>query len=371
MDLLFLRKAWEIARKPDVCSRPWHVQLEVTTHCNLACYMCVRNEAITHPQHLSYDDFQHLFDRIRPRRLTLSGAGEPLLHPDLARMIGHAERHGARTMIPSNGTLLRRAELAEGIVAAGLRTMKISIDAAHPQTYAAIRRQDCFDGIIEGIRLLDALKEKRMTRFPEIRFDVVILKENYTEIPDIIALARDLKIGTVFFRALQAKGIGGAREQEIGRDIDFEALRRAVRAGLTESSRRGVRTNLKNIARDFEAYRSLYVQQDAALSNQVCLLPWLQGFISVTGELSPCCATWTNEGLSAGNVFAQDFETVWNGARMQAIRRQFRSKRNPLAVCRDCIPRSLPVLLKMSSMLPGFTSGRRAPPPAGIRRGHA
>ena len=358
MSILFLRKAWEIARKPDVCGRPWHVQLEVTTHCNLACYMCVRNEAVKHPQHLSYDDFLRLFDRIRPRRLTLSGAGEPLLHPDLARMIGHAQRHGAPTMIPSNGTLLRRPELAESIVAAGLRTMKISLDAANPQTYAAIRRQDCFDGIIEGIRLVDALKKKRMTRFPEIRLDVVILKENYAEIPDIIALARDLQIGTIFFRALQVSGIGAAREQEIGRDLDFEALYRAVRAGLAESARLGVRTNLGDIARDFESYRSLYVEQDAALSRQVCLLPWLQCFISVCGELSPCCATCTNEGISAGNVFDRDFEAVWNGEKMQAIRRRFRSKRNAFAVCRDCIPRSLPVLLKMSSLLPGFMSRR-------------
>jgi radical SAM protein with 4Fe4S-binding SPASM domain len=86
----------------------------------------------------------------------------------------------------------------------------------------------------------------------------------------------------------------------------------------------------------------------------VCLLPWLQCFISVRGELSVCCATYTNESFSAGNVFEQDFEAVWNGPKMQSIRRLFRNRQNPLAVCRDCIPHSLPVLLKMGSMLPGF-----------------
>jgi len=353
-----LNKAYEIVRKPEVCSWPHYVQLETTTHCNLACYMCVRNEAVQHAQHLSFDDFVRLFERIRPPRLTLSGAGEPLLNPDLMRMSDCARQGGTAVMIPTNGTLLGRPGMAEGLLAAGVNTLKVSIDAATAQTYAAIRRQDCFDKIVEGISRVDALKRARAGRFPEIRFDVVILKENYAEIPDIIRLARRLNIRAVFFRALQATGIGGDREEEIGKDVDFDGLRRAVGTGRAESARLGVCTNLKDIARDFRAYQSLYVRRDAALSHQVCLLPWLQCFISVTGELSPCCATYTNEGISAGNVFEQGFEAVWNGPKMQAIRRQFRSKRNSFAVCRDCIPRSLPVLLKMSAMLPGFMAGR-------------
>jgi radical SAM protein with 4Fe4S-binding SPASM domain len=364
MDWLSLRKAWEIVRKPEICARPYYVQLEVTTHCNLACYMCVRNEVIKHPRHLPLADFQRLFDGIRPRRLTLSGAGEPLLNPDLVAMLAHASRHGAATMIPSNGTLLGRGELARGIVEAGLTTLKISIDAATPETYRAIRRQDCFEGIVAGIRLVDRIKREQNRRTPELRLDVVILKENYREIPDIVELSRQLGVGTVFFRPVQVTGIGAARET-IGSDVDFTGLYEAVREGRARAARLGVRTNLQEVARDFAVYQSLYVRRDAALGGQVCLLPWVQCFVSVKGELSPCCATYTNESFSAGNVFEEGFEAVWNGPRMQALRRQFRRRQNPFAVCRDCIPRSLPVLLKMSSMLPGFVFRRRRRWPGG------
>ncbi len=216
-----VRKAWEVVRKPEVCGRPYYVQLEITTHCNLACYMCVRNEVIKHPRHLPLAEFQRLFDQIRPRRLTLSGAGEPLLNPDLVAMIAHAARHGASTMIPSNGTLLRRGELARGLVEAGLNTLKISLDAATAQTYQAIRRQDCFDQILEGIRQLDQIKRQCGRRTPELRLDVVILKENGAQIPDIVELARRLNIGTIFFRPLQVTGIGKEREV-IGGDVDFD-----------------------------------------------------------------------------------------------------------------------------------------------------
>jgi radical SAM protein with 4Fe4S-binding SPASM domain len=359
MTMLILRKAWEAVRKPEVCAPPYYVQLEVTTHCNLACYMCVRNEVIKHPQHLAYEDFARTFDRIRPHKLALSGAGEPLLHPDITRMIACARARGTAVQIPSNGTLLGRPGMAQAIVESGLNMLKISIDAATAPTYQAIRRQDCFDKIVDGVRQLAERKKEKNSRLPEVRFDVVILKENYAEIPDIIRLARDLGVGVVFFRALQTKGIGKEREEVLGKDVDFDLLRRVVQEGIADAARLGIRTNLRDIARDFESYHSIYQRQDAALSDQVCLLPWLQCFISVRGELSPCCATYTNESFSAGNVFEQDFEAVWNGPKMQSIRRLFRSRQNPFAVCRDCIPHSLPVLLKMGSMLPGFVSRAR------------
>jgi MoaA/NifB/PqqE/SkfB family radical SAM enzyme len=357
MDWLSVRKAFEVVRKPDVCGRPYYVQFEVTTHCNLACYMCVRNEVIKHPRHLPLADFQRLFDQIQPRRLTLSGAGEPLLNPDLVAMIAHAGRHGASTMIPTNGTLLCKGELARGLVEAGLNTLKISIDAATARTYQAIRRQDCFDKVLEGIRHLDRTKQQYNSRTPELRLDVVILSENYAEIPDIVELARQLNIGTVFFRALQATGTGKDRES-MGQDMDFDGLYRAVQEGRARAARLGVRTNHKEVARDFAAYRSIYIRKDAAMEGHVCLLPWVQCFISVKGELAPCCAMYTNEGSSAGNMLAEGFDAVWNGPRMQTIRRQFRARKCAFAVCRDCIPRSVPVLLKMSSMLPGFVFRR-------------
>jgi len=182
----------------------------------------------------------------------------------------------------------------------------------------------------------------------------VILKENFQEIPAIIRLADELGVAGVFFRALQAEGIGKDREATIGKDVNFDALYRAVRDGIAEAARRRMRTNLREVARDFQAYRSIYTRRDAALSNQVCLLPWLQCFVSVKGEVSPCCATYTNAGLTAGNAFEQDFDAIWNGPRMREIRRRFKRREDPLAICRDCIPRSIPVLLRMSSMLPGF-----------------
>lgn len=355
MDMTYIKKPLEVLTKPQECTDPYYMQIESTTHCNLACKMCVRNEVIKNPVHLKFDKFKELFDQVLPKKLTLSGVGEPMLNPELYDMVAYARKHGSDVMIPTNATILNRRKLSEKLVDAGLNVLKVSVDAASRETYMKVRLEDYFDDIIEGIQVIEDVKAERKSRFPELRFDFVILEDNFHEIPDLIQLSKKLNIKTVFFRALQVEGIQGEREELLGRDVDFKALFTAVKKGLSLAQDLGIKTNLKEIARDFMVYESLYIEHDSKMNEDVCLLPWLQCFVSVKGELSPCCATYSNEAWTAGNVYKEGFHKVWNGDKMKGLRHKFKMKQNDFAICTDCIPRSVPVLLKMSSMLPGFT----------------
>jgi len=99
--------------------------------CNLACTYC--NE---------YDDFSKPVDTdVMLKRLdqlaalgttiiTFSG-GEPLLHPDLDRLISHVRGHGIIAGIITNGYLLT-AQRVQQLNDAGLDHMQISIDNVMP-----------------------------------------------------------------------------------------------------------------------------------------------------------------------------------------------------------------------------------------------
>jgi MoaA/NifB/PqqE/SkfB family radical SAM enzyme len=99
--------------------------------CNLACAYC--NE---------YDDFskpvplQTMFERIDALAklgttvITISG-GEPLLHPDLDRIIERARRHGMLAGMITNGYLLT-AERIRALNEAGLDHLQISVDNVMP-----------------------------------------------------------------------------------------------------------------------------------------------------------------------------------------------------------------------------------------------
>jgi len=110
---------------------PLLAQVVVTRRCNLACGYC--NE---------YDDFsppvptadllvrvEHLA-KLKTASITFTG-GEPLLHPDLDRIIAAARRHGMIVTIITNGFRLTRAWI-DRFNAADLQGMQVSIDNLEP-----------------------------------------------------------------------------------------------------------------------------------------------------------------------------------------------------------------------------------------------
>ena len=110
---------------------PLLAQVVVTRRCNLACGYC--NE---------YDNFSppvptlELLARIdhlaglKTASITLTG-GEPLLHPDLDRLVRAARGHGMIVTMITNGFRLTQ-EWIDRLNAAGLQGMQISIDNLRP-----------------------------------------------------------------------------------------------------------------------------------------------------------------------------------------------------------------------------------------------
>jgi MoaA/NifB/PqqE/SkfB family radical SAM enzyme len=110
---------------------PLLAQLVVTRRCNLACGYC--NE---------YDDFsppvplQDLLARVdhlaslKTASITFTG-GEPLLHPDLDKVIRAARNHGMIVTMITNGFRLSR-DWIDRLNAADLQGMQISIDNLKP-----------------------------------------------------------------------------------------------------------------------------------------------------------------------------------------------------------------------------------------------
>jgi len=121
----FLAKGLRSTRHPVLA------QIVPMRRCNLACGYC--NE---------YDDFsapvpvEEMFSRIDKLGelgttvVTISG-GEPLLHPDLEKIIQRIRHHGMIATLISNGYLMTR-ERIEKLNRAGLDHLQISIDNVLP-----------------------------------------------------------------------------------------------------------------------------------------------------------------------------------------------------------------------------------------------
>ena len=99
--------------------------------CNLACTYCNEYDDFSAP--VPVEDIFRRIDRLASfgtTIITISG-GEPLLHPELDRIIARARHHGIMAGLITNGYLLT-AERIERLNRAGLEHLQISIDNIQP-----------------------------------------------------------------------------------------------------------------------------------------------------------------------------------------------------------------------------------------------
>jgi MoaA/NifB/PqqE/SkfB family radical SAM enzyme len=111
--------------------RPMLAHLVVSRYCNLECAYCSEFDKVSKPVPL--DDLLDRIDalaRLQTQIVTLTG-GEPLTHPDHDAVIRRIRSHGMVATTITNGFLLTR-ERIEGMNAAGLQEMQISIDGVKP-----------------------------------------------------------------------------------------------------------------------------------------------------------------------------------------------------------------------------------------------
>lgn len=356
----YVRLARALALRPTVdAPLPVHLQIDPSTRCNLQCKMCVRHElpAGGRERLLGMGEFVQVFDEVGPAVVTISGAGEPTMNEWLPAMTAYARSQRAKAITVTNGTLLDGA-LLRLVLESGLDVLKISIDAATADTYRDIRGRDYLEQVVSGVKWLDMLKSRYGSERPLVQFNFVILKSNIDEIAPFVRLAADLSVRNVYFRLPQVEGFSRARKGSLLADFPMERLHASLVDAEREAGRRGVSTNLRYLVRRFETVRRLCTYDEhtprRSPDMKVCLAPWIQLFVSVEGEVSPCCAMYFNEGVSLGNVFEEPIKRIWQSEGYAALRRDFKNRQNyaKYPICRDCLPVTLSSFLNIASILP-------------------
>src|SRR5215831_18300472 len=102
-----------------------------TRRCNLACGYCNEYDDFSAP--IPTDEMIRRIDRLaylKTSIVTISG-GEPLLHPEIEKIIGRIREHGMIAGMITNGYLLTPKKIT-ALNDAGLEHLQISIDNIHP-----------------------------------------------------------------------------------------------------------------------------------------------------------------------------------------------------------------------------------------------
>ena len=127
--------------------------------CNLACTYCNEFDNVSDP--VPIEEMERRVDhlgRLGTSVVTISG-GEPLLHPDLDRVIQRIRKTGAIAAMITNGYLLM-PERIERLNRAGLDHMQISIDNVMPDAVSK-----------KSLKVLDA-KLKMLAEFADFHVNI-------------------------------------------------------------------------------------------------------------------------------------------------------------------------------------------------------
>jgi MoaA/NifB/PqqE/SkfB family radical SAM enzyme len=111
--------------------KPLWAQLNITWRCNLDCSYCTEYD--NSKDHVPHDEVARWIDKCHELGVLHTDliGGEPLLHPDIIRLLTRITGHGMTTGMTTNGFLLTEARLDE-LMAAGLGRLQISVDRARP-----------------------------------------------------------------------------------------------------------------------------------------------------------------------------------------------------------------------------------------------
>ncbi len=164
---------------------PIHLDIEITTRCNLKCVMCERT--ITPPKllDLPMKTYKKIIDEFAEKggaSIKLCYLGEPLLYPHLIPAIKYAKKRGIiDIMFATNGNLLNKT-VASKLIKSGLTLIIFSIDSSKPEIYQKIRINGDLNKVIDGLKHLNNLKKKYKSKSPMIQIQAIPMDLNINEI---------------------------------------------------------------------------------------------------------------------------------------------------------------------------------------------
>jgi len=322
-----------VADSPPVC-----LYLETTNRCNLLCETCPRTfEALEPPADMSWDLFTSIVDQIPDiARVVLHGVGEPMMVKDLPRMIRYLKERGVYVLFNTNGTLLTARKRRE-LIETGLDELRVSLDAAEPQTFRRVRGRDMFDRIVRNVRDFTAFQREIGAATPRVSLWLTGLKETVGQLPAFVRLASEMGVQDVHLQRMvfMEEGRGLARSES----SLFEQTIDAEEAAIIEAEELA-----KTLGITFDA--SGATEPGVSLKRQeedrpwsICRRPWSLMYFTAHGRALPCCiAPFSARGYDSytlGDATQQTLREIWNGPAYRQFRQALLSDAPPRP-CQNC-----------------------------------
>lgn len=204
-------------------SMPRYLAIVIGDGCNIDCPHCYQSKAgdnLLRDSEISpalRREFSALYPYLSTLRLQ---GGEVFAIRGFRELIEDVGSETDRPLISisTNGTLIDQA-WAERIVQTPFRSITVSFDGGTQSTFEKLRRGARFPKVIGNIMRLQELKRSSASLFPTLDAFFVLMRSNYREIPQFLALMKDLGIYEVAFQTMLIDARNLAREPGLVNEV--------------------------------------------------------------------------------------------------------------------------------------------------------
>lgn len=212
------------------------IHVEPTSICNLRCPGCRATDVMEgrEPRRrafLPFDKFKAMVDSIdRPVRLIgFCGYGEPLLNPELPKMIAYAKARipGVSCSIDTNANI-RRIDAAE-LIASGVNLIRFALDGAFQENYVQYRRRGNIELALRFVRAVAAERDRQQAKTKLVwKYVIFDHASSAEELEHAIRFCGEVGIGFDYSRAAGVLPGADNRDELVPR---IEALLRRYGVG--------------------------------------------------------------------------------------------------------------------------------------------
>jgi radical SAM protein with 4Fe4S-binding SPASM domain len=294
--------------------KPWgwplHMQIELTSYCDLKCPVCPAGtgELDRPAQAIDVALVERLLREVGPYLLTVSlwGWGEPLLHKRLDRILEIAAGYPVASLLSTNGQMLDHPRVQQALRAHPPTYLIVAVDGLTDETNSVYRRGARLQPILDGVRALAQWKRSTGAHLPVLHCRFMAMRHNEHELAHLRGFCLDAGFDMATIRTLSI--IDSHRDEHSPLVPESDLLRAYTYKDESRLHRR-----------DF-----------------VCQHAFTFPTLMADGRLVACEQDY-NCTQAYGTFSAETtFGELWRSSRASSIRRVIRTNPDQFSFCRNC-----------------------------------
>jgi len=292
--------------------RPRQIQIEITNRCNMDCPMCQREDLGIELEHMRWSHFTTVVDKLGQHEgITLTGWGEPFIHPRVFDMIAYCKERGHKVMVTSNG-LFTKPSMVDDILNSAVDTVTFSIDSVNGNE--TVTEGHTSNKVYENI---EAVVKGRKPGTLGVRLQATLHMGCENDLYDVIRYGARIGCDIINVGRLdrqfrpnlerpdsQQERFIFLKADEIARScgIQLDWLQYSVSSGLTRFVYRLLKKKLHR-------------------SGQYCLKTFDYAYITREGDVTPCCLL---PNAKMGNLLHGSLGSIWKNEKFDHFRENYR-----------------------------------------------